>query len=267
MKVLQEWHGRQEDASMTEQAHVRGKVVTFPLDKLKPNGWNPNVVTPEKMASIEYGFRTDGWLASQALLVWRKDDAGKIQNVIIDGEHRWKAARTVGLADGPVVFLDGVSETEAKALTIKLNQKRGEWDEDALGKLLREVQGSSEDLGLDFGFDDKELGRLLAEANAPAQTNGTATPTPNASASPLPGTPPAESGAFLDQFDPRPARSDNSAAASTPDDGLFTFSLRLTAEQDGELQNAIRAAKKKFGLSTNLEVVLAVFRDFTGKNQ
>lgn len=154
---------------MTEQAHVRGKVVTFALDKLKPNGWNPNVVTPEKMASIEYGFRTDGWLASQALLVWRKDDAGKIQNVIIDGEHRWKAARTVGLADGPVVFLDGVSETEAKALTIKLNQKRGEWDEDALGKLLREVQGSSEDLGLDFGFDGDELAKLLGEGGSEGQ--------------------------------------------------------------------------------------------------
>jgi ParB-like chromosome segregation protein Spo0J len=184
MKVLQDWHDRQEDASMAEQAHVRGKVVTFALDKLKPNGWNPNVVTPEKMASIEYGFRTDGWLASQALLVWRKDDKGKTQNVIVDGEHRWKAARNVGLAEGPVVFLDGVSETEAKALTIKLNQKRGEWDEDALGKLLREVQASSEDLGLDFGFDGAELERLLAvssvqdPATAPPQAGAGAQRTP-----------------------------------------------------------------------------------------
>ena len=246
---------------MTEQAHVRGKVVTFTLDKLKPNGWNPNVVTPEKMASIEYGFRTDGWLASQALLVWRKDDAGKIQNVIIDGEHRWKAARTVGLADGPVVFLDGVSETEAKALTIKLNQKRGEWDEDALGKLLREVQGSSEDLGLDFGFDDRELGRLLAEAGAPAQTSFATAASTSSTPAPLsPNTPPAESGAFLDQFDPQKAQKE--AGGAPNEDAFFTFALKLTAEQDNAIQGAVKTAKKVFGVGTNTEAVLAICSNF-----
>lgn len=143
------------------EAKVRGKVVTAALNSVKPNGWNPNVVTPEKMASIEYGFKTDGWLASQALLVWRKDDKGKVQNVIVDGEHRWKAARNVGLVEGPMVFLDGIAEAEAKALTIKLNQKRGVWDTDALGVLLREIQGASADIALEFGFDTIELDALL----------------------------------------------------------------------------------------------------------
>jgi ParB-like chromosome segregation protein Spo0J len=187
-------------------AHVRGKVVTFALDKLKPNGWNPNVVTPEKMVSIEYGFRTDGWLVSQALLVWRKDETGKVQNVIIDGEHRWKAARSVGLAEGPVVFLDGVSEVDAKSLTIKLNQKRGEWDEDALAALLREVQGSSEDLGLDFGFDGGELERLLAGgSDAPPTVGEGATPPPGTRTAPD-ATPPED---FQDLGAPGAVKTDH----------------------------------------------------------
>jgi hypothetical protein len=228
-------------------AHVRGKVVTAPLDKLKPNTWNPNVVTPEKMASIEHGFRTDGWLVSQALLVWRKDETGKVQNVIVDGEHRWKAARSVGLTEGPVVFLDGITEAEAKALTVKLDQKRGRWDEDKLGALLREIGGASEDVALDFGFDGGELARLLGGG-------GTTPVTPEG---------PSESGSFLDEFGPRPAGKD-APAGGTKEDGLFAFSIRLTAEQDVAVQAAIRAAKKRFGVSTNLEAILAVFNEFVG---
>ena len=147
-----------------KEAKVRGKVVTAALDSVKPNGWNPNVLPEHKMRALEHGMREDGWLASQPLLIWRTDKAGEKKNLIIDGEHRWLAARAVGMSQGPMVFLDGLTESEAKALTIKIDNIRGQFDSDALGALLREIQGASEDIALEFGFDNNELDALLDDA-------------------------------------------------------------------------------------------------------
>lgn len=148
---------------------VRGDVEMMSLRDVDPNPWNPNVVPPHIMASIAHGFRTDGWLASQALLVWATDETGKIRNLIIDGEHRWRAAIAEGIAVGPVVRLHGVSERDAKSLTVKLNQKRGAWDDDSLSQLLREIAAGAPagttpaDLGVDYGFDDAAISRLLGD--------------------------------------------------------------------------------------------------------
>lgn len=62
--------------------HVRGEVVLRSLADVKPNGWNPNVVPPHIQKSIERGFKTDGWIASHALLVWGKDDKGDRKSVV-----------------------------------------------------------------------------------------------------------------------------------------------------------------------------------------
>lgn len=143
------------------------------LASVQPNGWNPNVVPPHVQKSIEHGFRKDGWLASHALLVWGRDEKGAERNLIIDGEHRWKAGTAVGMAEGPMVFLEGLTEAQAKALTIKMDQKRGRFDEDKLGDLLRSIQGDAADLekfALDLGFEEEPLMKLLAEEEQPLRT-------------------------------------------------------------------------------------------------
>ena len=53
---------------------VKGKVVLKSLQSVSPNDWNPNRMTPHMQESLSYGLHTDGWLASQALLIWGKDD-------------------------------------------------------------------------------------------------------------------------------------------------------------------------------------------------
>ena len=94
---------------------VRGDVVSRKLDSVKPNPWNPNTMSDEMKESLLYGLKRDGWLASQALLIWGTDEKGERQDLIIDGEHRWLAATGEGLQKGPMVFLDGLSAAEAKA--------------------------------------------------------------------------------------------------------------------------------------------------------
>ena len=155
---------RTKRAKKPASIQVRGEVVTRNLKTVGPNPWNPNVMTSEMKESLLYGLRRDGWLASQSLLIWGKDDKSKRRNLIIDGEHRWLAATEDGLEEGPMVFLDGLTMVEAKALTIKMNQKRGDWDPELLAVVVKELDLDLEtdDLALDLGLDDDFVMKLLS---------------------------------------------------------------------------------------------------------
>lgn len=144
-----------------------GKVVQHDLAKLQPNPWNPNEMDSFTFESLKHGFEVDGWLASMALLVWGKDDQGVRRNLIIDGEQRWSAGTQLGLKKGPCVFLDGLTEAQAKALTIKLDQKRGKFNRLKLSSLVAElVQGTDATaLGLDLGIAPAALAALLKPHN------------------------------------------------------------------------------------------------------
>jgi hypothetical protein len=156
---------RKVSASASPTTRVVGTVVMGDLSLVKRNTWNPNKLTPFMMESLKSGLLNDGWLSSQALLIWGSDEKGKKQNIIIDGEHRWTVGQELGFKEGPMVFLEKLSEAKAKALTIKMNQKRGEFDERELGALLREIQTdfTADNLSLEFGIDNESLVKLLNE--------------------------------------------------------------------------------------------------------
>lgn len=146
-------------------AKMRGTPpVMAALSSVKPNTWNPNVLTPFQRESLKHGLRTEGWLYSHSLLIWRTDDKGKPRGIIIDGEHRWLVAGEIGFAEGPMVYLDGLTEHEAKALTIKADARRGQFDDELLVKLLKELQPdhAAETLSLDLGISDATLAKLLS---------------------------------------------------------------------------------------------------------
>lgn len=146
--------------------HVIGTVERRVLDTVKPNNWNPNRMTDFEREALRNGLQTDGWLSSQALLIWGEDDTGEQRDYIIDGEHRWTVARELGYVDGPMVVLDGLSIAQAKALTIKMNAKRGRFQEDLLAALVQDIQHDLDvaDLGLDLGINPEELMRHLSVA-------------------------------------------------------------------------------------------------------
>jgi len=146
------------------QAKVTGKVVMARLDRVRPNDWNPNRMTEFQMESTREGMRTGGWLAAYALLVWGKDEKGKRRDVIIDGEHRWRIANELAMPEGPMVFLDGLTEREAKKLTIALDNKRGDFDRVALRDLIGDI-GVVDGLGFELGFDEASFTALMDPGN------------------------------------------------------------------------------------------------------
>lgn len=143
------------------------------LAAVKPNDWNPNRVSVRKFESIKLSMQTDGWMRSQPLLIWQTDDKGKKRNIIIDGEHRWRAGNEIGYPKAPMVFVDGLTLSEAKALTIKLDNNRGTFEGQALTALLKDLIPSLkvEDPALALGFTQSELNQAL-KITAPDTTIG-----------------------------------------------------------------------------------------------
>lgn len=139
---------------------VTGEVVLNLLETVQPNGWNPNRMTELQIASTREGLLQHGWLAAFALLVWGTDERGKRRDLIIDGEHRWRIATELGFTEGPMVFLDGLTEKQAKELTIELDNKRGAFDRVALRELIGDI-GVSDGLAFRLGFDDAAFKALM----------------------------------------------------------------------------------------------------------
>jgi hypothetical protein len=134
------------------------------LDTVKPNTWNPNRMTAMQRSALRWGLINVGWLKSQKLLIWRTDENGKTKNIIIDGEHRWdEATKLGGFTEVPMVYLDGLTEAQAKKYTLRFIYNHGDPDINEVTALLKSM--NIDDLGtasLEIGVDSEFLKRALA---------------------------------------------------------------------------------------------------------
>jgi len=132
------------------------KVTRVSVNKLKPNPWNPNKMTALEKRSLEHGIRTEGFI-----------DPLHVQqgtNIIIDGEHRWKTARKLGMKQVPVIYLD-VDDAQARKLTLAFLYRRGSAKDMDVALLLKDVQElestSLKQLELDTSIARKNLKELM----------------------------------------------------------------------------------------------------------
>lgn len=161
-------------SSKDAELRARGEVVDRDLSLFTPNGWNPNELTAFERESLKHGLLTDGWLRSHALTIWGSDIAGTKKNIIIDGEHRWLVARELGFKKGPVVILEGITEREAREWTIKLDAKRGKFNDDKLSVAVRDLVDTDTNfdrLSLNLGIESERLQDLLVDDD-PAKLQG-----------------------------------------------------------------------------------------------
>jgi len=140
-------HTTHSDSSLRlEQFHVK---------ELKPNRYNPNRMTDGQFLSLKRAIRKEGFCG---VILVNKTPKGL---VIVDGEHRWRAARALGIKDVPCVVGE-FSEERARSLTVKMNQIHGYWSAPELVELLDTLPDSLEDLGFSEHEFAKELERALA---------------------------------------------------------------------------------------------------------
>lgn len=138
-----------------------GEEAVVPIDSIKPNDWNPNDMGPMQYSSLKHGLK-NGWSKSQLIMVWRSDERGRVKNIIIDGEHRWGAAKELGYAEVPVVFVDGMTEAQAKKWTLRFIFNHGDPDINDVNTLLKSLKLDDVAVAsLEMGIDPEFLQRAL----------------------------------------------------------------------------------------------------------
>lgn len=112
---------------------LRGENKVVPIEALSPNPWNPNVQSEFIFEKEIRSLEKHGQLAP----VLVRQIGGGFE--IIDGEHRYKAMRSLGATEIEVKDLGALSDTDAKQITILMNEIRGEPDEVRLQRLLQDL--------------------------------------------------------------------------------------------------------------------------------
>lgn len=125
--------------------------------QLSNNDYNPNKTTERQQKAIAESLNNYGQLT--AILV-RPDPEVKGKYIIVDGEHR-------GMVLDETIYVDvvhGLSDADAKKLTVIMNETRGSADKIELAQLLASVNNDLQDfeqLNLGLPYDATELQELI----------------------------------------------------------------------------------------------------------
>jgi len=136
--------------------------VFIPIDKLVPSDMNPNRMTEEEFQGLVNSVKNAGFLRSNPIIV-RPNGNGTYE--IVDGEHRWRAARELGLEKVPCDIRE-MDDLEADRHRVILNKDRGALDYFKLSKLLnRNYERYNHN-----GMNQKNLGELFGFSRSSVST-------------------------------------------------------------------------------------------------
>lgn len=124
---------------------------------LEPDPENPRTIAASERERLKAGLKRFGF---REPLVVRKE-TGRL----IGGHQRLELAREMRLARVPVVYAEGLTDEEARALNILLNNPRaqGRFDVRMLGALLTGIRDGGDRALVDAtGFSDADITGLLA---------------------------------------------------------------------------------------------------------
>ena len=128
------------------------EVMLIELNRINPNGYNPNVVPAEILAKLRAEIRQKGLI--QPILV-RSSGNGYI---IIDGEHRWQVCKELGFKEIPCIVQE-YSDNEAKIKTLQLNYLRGSAVPIKLASLIHDLnrEMTLEDLAKRLPYEEPQM--------------------------------------------------------------------------------------------------------------
>ena len=130
-------------------------IISVPIEKIKPNTYNPNNVAPPEMRLLYDSIKADGY--TMPIVCYYDKDADNY--IIVDGFHRYQIMldypdiyeRENGLL--PVSVIDK-SLDQRMASTIRHNRARGSHDVDLMSNIVKELH----DLGRSDAWISRHLG-------------------------------------------------------------------------------------------------------------
>lgn len=146
-------------------------VIAVPIEKVKANAYNPNVVAPPEMKLLYESIKADGYTMPVVCYYSKAQDV----YVIVDGFHRYRIMmehpdiykRENGLL--PVSVIDKPID-QRMASTIRHNRARGTHDVDLMSNIVKELH----EIGRSDAWIAKHLGMSKDEILRLKQITGLA---------------------------------------------------------------------------------------------
>lgn len=130
-------------------------IQTIPIDHINPAVYNPRVDLQPGDPEYEKLRRSIEQYGYVEPIVWNERTGN-----MVGGHQRYKILKARGDTEVAVSVVDLNPEQE-RLLNLALNKISGRWDEDALARLLSELQEAGADVEL-TGFDQDEIEDLIA---------------------------------------------------------------------------------------------------------
>ena len=120
------------------------------IDQLKPNEYNPNEMTNEQMQVLIDDIKENGFVGPIVV-------NGK--NEIINGYHRWEAAKFLGYSRVPIIRFNPIDEDHQKMLTIGWNTKHGDMNPTKLAQLVLDLsqRHSLDEMASRLGYSEEQI--------------------------------------------------------------------------------------------------------------
>ena len=146
-------------------------VTAVPIEKIKPNTYNPNTVAPPEMRLLYDSIKADGYTMPVVCYYDKEDDS----YIIVDGFHRYrimKEHKDIYEREGgmmPVTVIEK-SLSNRMASTIRHNRARGTHDVDLMSNIVKELH----EIGRSDNWISKHLGMSKDEILRLKQITGLA---------------------------------------------------------------------------------------------
>lgn len=147
-----------KDLSWTQQ-HPVSSVQWVPSELVYANDYNPNSVAPPEMKLLRISIEANGF--TQPIVTFKTNDGYEV----VDGFHRHKVGKDMGLSHLPIVVLnvDSTDRGDRIAATIRHNRARGKHQVSAMSDIVVELKRrnwSDQKIGRELGMDKDEVLRL-----------------------------------------------------------------------------------------------------------
>jgi ParB-like chromosome segregation protein Spo0J len=145
------------------------------IGSFRANPWNPNRQNAHEFKMLKMSIEDAGF--TQPIMVvevleqhadeWQPELAQGYRFgdlVIVDGEHRWRAAADLGMDTIPYVVMP-YGAAQARLSTLQMNRARGSEDLNLAAEVLRDLErlGVLAWAGSRLDMSDDELGRMLSD--------------------------------------------------------------------------------------------------------
>lgn len=159
-------------AKIAEKAKALEKlqIEYLPVTAIQPNDYNPNRQSDHDFELLKRSMAEDGFTQPVIVLEAPNPDG---RYTVVDGEHRWRAARDLGLGSIPVVKVPMTAE-QARIATLRHNRARGSEDLELAAQVLRDLEkvGAIGWAQESLMLSDVEIEKLLADVPAPEALAG-----------------------------------------------------------------------------------------------